>query len=274
VRELYELYDVVTDLAQQISKPEPTLVLFFACGSVPYVFAALHRLSVGGRPIDRKKVHLFPGLSWNRAIQGMKAFDLTVDALRAILRTPSCRQRRARILAIDTTRSGRTALPTILKLLQEVSDSEVSTEIKIFLVVDGEWHRDGQRPKHGLVVMRDGEEVAVLAKPALVDESVAIRERAWTALPCSQLGANFSVSIRCVVPSRIFTEDQSDTIGISQSNFQTGGAVRQPRTHLRLTDEDGVLVSGAASGEVLSTSIVNILAAKKSHVFWTTIKNL
>lgn len=104
---LVEMHDVLTEIEKHVVRLKPRCALFFATGGYPIVLPLFPRLLRCGHRdlLDGRVFHMFPGLSWDGAIDGLQPEAYLAAELEPILRGTSPHDGKA-MLAIDTTNSG------------------------------------------------------------------------------------------------------------------------------------------------------------------------
>jgi hypothetical protein len=85
---LVEMHEVIGELATLLAEINPRCVLFFATGGYPVVIPLLHRLFDDGEAdlVSGSVFHMFPGLSWKGAIDGLRPDEYLARELEPVLR--------------------------------------------------------------------------------------------------------------------------------------------------------------------------------------------
>ena len=270
---LVELHDVLTEIEQLLVWLNPRCVLFFATGGYPIVFPLLERLRHAEQCqlLSGRVFHMFPGLSWEGSIDGLRPEPYFARELEPILRTPSPTGGNA-IVAIDTTNSGN-AVNLAVKAIQAACEQAglSDPEIVVLGIVNGDKamkEDDGSR-----VLLRstsDPDQGAYILIPSDFTPAGGVASGRLTEFG-SISGTLPSIRIGYWRVGKIFTEDVLDLIGAAAIREKLGVKCAGGAGRLVIRYNEKVANRGMGYGSVAS-QVLGLLSAPRDSGRWALLE--
>lgn len=267
---LVEMHDVLTEIEAMLVRLNPRCVLFFATGGYPVVFPLLERLRQAGRHhlLDGRVFHMFPGLSWERAIDGLRPEPYLARELEPILRGPSPTGGDA-IVAIDTTNSGN-AVNLAVKAIHAACERAalVDSEIHVLGIVNGE--KADKEDSAERMLLRSAADpnrgVYVLAPSGFAPTGDVVSGTLTEFV--SKPGGLLSIRIAYWLVDKLFTEDVLDLIGAAAIRDKLG-VKSAGRLVIRYNEKVATRETGYGT---IATRLMALLSASRDSGKWALLE--
>jgi hypothetical protein len=248
--QLINMRDVVYALFDYVVELDPDLILFFATGSLPYVFPLMNRLSDMKRDrfIEGSVFHMFPGLSWGGSINGLRSEEFFVQEMPPILQQATSEGCGTKILSIDTTNSGKAVNKTLKAVRTACKHADRDAVVHVIGIVHGRkatLHREGQ-----IAIEYGNGRVAHLSHPkeCILPERVKSREVMELRWKDAKDRSKFYLSYWAL--DDVFTEDVAALVGATSLHGNLTVNAESSAGHLRITFDNGMTTTFASTGTV------------------------
>lgn len=268
---------LVAYIATMLDSVQPDVFVFFAAGSIPCAFAALQRLACLNKPVPRERAHMFPGLNWDREIEAERAFGYAQGELLKLMTAVQAPTRRLTVMFMDTTLTGRTALPRMLTLIQSACEARQGTlgdvVFRIAVLLDqgralGQLRQDDQ-----IDITRHQNSIARMVWPRNLVRPKALRACRWEHATLKKPFPGVSIKLKIIPALRLFTEDNARLIGLNAITYATSEQATAEKTELWIEYPDGSDGPSLRSEQSASRSIVHVLSEDSTAVFWRTVRS-
>lgn len=215
--DLEEMHGLIWELASIAAEWQPDLIPFFATGGIPYLFPMMRALDgLGHRNLtDGNHFHLYPGLSWDGAIDAESAESYFVSSFGKLIRS-SIDVAPVRILVIDTTNTGNAVNKAIGACQQAVKESEVATDLiamRIIGVVNTS-HPESQNLSENKSTVNGTIKHSHVITPSSVRFSAELHDRQFIKSTFIENEYEFSFELSYWLAGNVPTEDNAELIGV------------------------------------------------------------